>query len=91
MKEQGLYEQLINKLISSKLNSLDRNTYYIKESPIDKSEASRLLSQYLTEVIRFALSHITGEDSIEKQIELSNRIIFLTFASSFYPACSRAV
>jgi superfamily II DNA or RNA helicase len=77
MTQLGLYEQLINKLISSKLNSLDRNTYYIKESPIDKSEASRLLSQYLTEVIRFALNHITGEDSIEKQIELSNRIIFL--------------
>jgi len=77
MTQPGLYEQLINKLISSKLNDLDRNTFYIKENSIDKNEASRVLSQYLVEVIRFALNLISGEDSIEKQIELSNKIIFL--------------
>ena len=77
MTQLGLYEQLINKLISSKLNNLDRNIYYIKESPIDKNEASRLLSQYLVGVIHVALSLIAGDDSIEKQIELSNKIISL--------------
>ncbi len=77
MTQQGLYEQLINKLISSKLNDLDRNTFYIKENAIDKNEASKVLSQYLTEVIRNALNLITGDDSIERQIELSNKIIFL--------------
>ena len=77
MMQQGLYEQLINKLISSKLNDLDRNTYFIKKTPIDKSEASKFLSQYLIEVIRFALNLITGENCIEKQIELSNNIIKL--------------
>ena len=77
MTQQGLYEQLINKLVSSKLKGLDRNTFYIKESEIDKGEAARVLSQYLVEVIRFALNLISGDDSIEKQIELSNKIIFL--------------
>ncbi len=77
MTQEGLYEQLINKLVSSKLKDLDRNTFYIKESEIDKSEAARVLSQYLVEVIRFALNLISGDDSIEKQIELSNKIIFL--------------
>lgn len=77
MTNQGLYEQLINKLIESKLNDLDRNAFYIKESAIDKSEASRVLSQYLTEKIRLALSLISGDESIEKQIEISNKIIFL--------------
>ena len=75
--QQGLYEQLINKLISSKLNYLDRNTYFIKKSPVDKVEASRILSQYLVNVIRFALNQISGDDSIEKQISLSNKIIKL--------------
>ena len=75
--QQGLYEQLINKLISSKLNDLDRNTYFIKKSPVDKVEASRILSQYLVNVIRFALNQLSGEDSIEKQISLSNNIIKL--------------
>jgi superfamily II DNA or RNA helicase len=77
MKNLGLYEQLINKMISSKLNDLDRNTYHIKESRLDKSEASRVLAQYLTDKIRFALNLISGEDSIERQIEISNKIIFL--------------
>ena len=73
MIQTGLYEQLINKLVSSKLNELDRSIFFIKESPIDKSEASRVLSQYLIEVIRLALNLITGDDSLEKQIELSNK------------------
>lgn len=77
MTQQGLYEQLINKLVLAKLKGLDRNSFYIKETEIDKNEAARVLSQYLVEVIRFALSLISGEDSIEKQIELSNKIIFL--------------
>lgn len=73
----GLYEQLINKLVLSKLNDLNKDSFYIKETPIDKIEASRTLSQYLFDVIQFALSLITGDDSIEKQIELSNKIILL--------------
>lgn len=75
--QQGLYEQLINKLVLSKLNELDRSTFYVKESPIDKSEAARVLSQYLVEVIKMALNLITEENSVEKQIELSNKIISL--------------
>ncbi len=75
--QQGLYEQLINRIVLSKLENLESNSFYVKESEIDKSEAARLLSQYLAEVIRFALNLIAGDDSIEKQIELSNKIIFL--------------
>lgn len=75
--QPGLYEQLINKLISSKLNEINRNIYFIKENAIDKAEASRILSQYLVNLIRFAFNHLTGEDSIEKQISLSNKIIRL--------------
>lgn len=77
MTNQGLYEQLINKLIATKLNDLDKNSFHIKESDIDKSEASRILSQYLVEKIRLALNLISGDESIEKQIEISNKIIFL--------------
>jgi superfamily II DNA or RNA helicase len=77
MTQTGLYEQLINKLISSKLNNLDRETYFIKQTSIDKSEASRVLSQYLIKIIQLALNLISGDDSIEKQIEISNKIIKL--------------
>src|SRR5690606_28017373 len=74
---EGLYEQLINKLIYSKIDELDKNHFYIKESALDKSEASKILSQYLNNIIHSALNYFTGDDSIEKQIELSNQIIRL--------------
>ncbi len=77
MIQQGLYEELINKLIAFKINELDRNAFYIKETPIDKSQAGRILSQYLSRVIKFALDSISGDENIEKQIALSNKIIFL--------------
>ncbi|CAN5662017.1 DUF3427 domain-containing protein [soil metagenome] len=77
MIQQGLYEELISKLISSKLNNLDRKKYYIKETPIDKYEASRVLSKYLCDVIKLAFDLISGDDSIEKQIDVSNKIIIL--------------
>lgn len=76
MKE-GLYEQLINKLILSRLNELDRDSFYIEETKVDKAEASRILSHYLCEIIQFALNVVTGDDSFQKQVELSNKIILL--------------
>lgn len=77
MFNQGIYEQLISKLIASKLKTVDREQFFVKESIIEKSEAAKLLSQYLSEVINGALGLITDENSIEQQIEVSNKIILL--------------
>ncbi len=74
--ELGLYEQLINKIIANKLNSLDK-TFFIKTDILDKEEASRYLSLYLSEIIKFALNEIKDENKTLKQIELSNKIIQL--------------
>ena len=52
---QGIYEALVTKLISSKLNELERNSYYIKEIAIDKAEASSILSQHLSKIGNFIL------------------------------------
>ncbi len=75
--ELGLYEQLINKVIFSKINELDKNKFFINESVIDKQEAARILSRYLSDRIQFALGIFSGDNSIEKQIELANKIILL--------------
>src|SRR5690606_14097999 len=75
MLPEGLYEQLINKLVLSRLENLDNERFYIKKTPVEKEEAANLLSHYLISVIRAALGLIIGENSIEKQIELSNKII----------------
>jgi superfamily II DNA or RNA helicase len=75
--QYGLYEQLINKMVASKLDLLNRQSYYIKESAIDSAEAARIITLYLTDIIHFALKIISGNDSVEKQINLANKIILL--------------
>ena len=77
MFEQGLYEQLINKLFSFKLSTLDKEKYYIKETLLDKEEAAQFLSRYLSNVIHTALNTLPKENMVENQIALSNRIISL--------------
>jgi len=77
MLNTGIYEQLINKIVSEKLELLNDNEFYFQKSKIEKSEASVILSQYLTKIINFALNLISGEDSIERQIKLSNDIVLL--------------
>jgi len=72
---QGIYEALVTKLISSKLNELERNNYYIKEIAIDKAEASSILSQHLSKTIQQAFSIVSGENQVEHQIEIANKII----------------
>jgi len=73
----GIYEQLINSLVSKKLETFDNDKFYIKTTNIDKEEASLVLSQYIMKIVSFALNSISGEDSLEKQVALTNKIIFL--------------
>lgn len=75
--ELGLYEQLINKLIANKLGLLSTDSFFIKSTQLDKEEAARYLSLYLSETIKFALNEIKDDDKTLKQIELSNKIIQL--------------
>ena len=80
--ETGIYEQLINRLVAGKLNSLDTEVFHIAETVLDKQEASRYLSLYLAETIRFVLNEVKDKDRPLRQIELSNKIINL-LASEF--------
>ncbi|MFA6072268.1 MAG: hypothetical protein WC810_27210, partial [Janthinobacterium sp.] len=76
--EQGIYEQLITKIIANKLDALDKVAFYIRTVALDKTEASRYLSQYLSETIKYALKFVKDEDnSIQKKVELSNKLIQL--------------
>lgn len=77
MIQQGIYEQLINRLVESKLNELNTDRFYIAKKQIDKIEAGKTLSLYLFEVVNFALNSIVGDNSLTKQIDISNKIINL--------------
>lgn len=72
---QGIYEALVTKLVSQKLNEIDRNEYYIEKIKIDKVEAARVLGIHLAESITNALKFIEGDRQVEDQIEIANKII----------------
>jgi len=72
---QGIYEELVTKLVTHKINELDRSAYYINKSKIDKTEASFILAKHLSSTIKRALEYIDGENKLELQIEIANKII----------------
>ena len=72
---QGLYEELVTKLINYKLNELDKDTFQVKKTLIDKAEAAQLLSQHIGKTIKQAFNLIKGDDILETQIEIANKII----------------
>lgn len=73
--KQGLYEELVTKLVNYKINELDKNTFQVKKTSIDKAEAAQLLSQHIGKTIRHAFTLIKGDDVVETQIEIANKII----------------
>jgi superfamily II DNA or RNA helicase len=72
---QGIYEELVTQLVLDKLKTLDKSSYYIKQLPIDKAEAATILAQHLSVTIKHALSLIKGDNPIETQIQIANKII----------------
>lgn len=73
---QGIYEELVTQLVSNKINELNRDSYYINKSKIDKEEASIIISRHLAKTIKGALDAMKNETNlIELQIEIANKII----------------
>lgn len=72
---QGLYEELVTKLITFKLNELDKETFQVKTTSIDKAEAAQILSEHIGKTIRHAFTLIKGDNVLENQIEIANKII----------------
>ena len=72
---QGIYEELVTKLVSSKIDELDKDTFQVKTTSIDKAEAAQLLSQHISGTLKHALTLVKGEDILDKQIDIANKII----------------
>ena len=72
---QGIYEELITRLVSQKINELNKDFYLINKTKIDKEEASSILAKHLSQTIKHALDYVKGEKQVELQIEIANKII----------------
>jgi superfamily II DNA or RNA helicase/HKD family nuclease len=74
--ELGVYEQIINQLFRNKLNSIDRNKFYIGESIIKKKDVADYLSRYMFQLISEIFhSFDSNDDSIRICTGLVNDII----------------
>jgi len=71
----GIYEELVTQLVAHQLQRIDRQQFYINTAPLDKEEAASFLSKHLSQTIKAALSLIRGDQQIERQIEIANKII----------------
>ena len=76
MLHHGLYEQVINNALTSELSEIPESRKAI--APIDKAEASKVLAQYLADVVQKGLDNVldNGGD-ISAQIALTNQIVNL--------------
>jgi superfamily II DNA or RNA helicase len=77
---EGIYEELVTKLVSLKINELDKDSYYINESKIDKAEAAQILSRHIGKTVKHILSLISGDNAVEQQIEIANKLIYFLSA-----------
>ena len=73
--KQGIYEELVTQLVLRKINELNRDTYFINTSKIDKEEASIIISRHLSRTIKEVLDNVKGDNQIEQQISIANKII----------------
>lgn len=76
MLSPGLYEQVINTALNRELSEIPDARKSV--APIDKAEASKVLAQYLADVVQKGLENVidNGGD-ISKQIGLANKIVDL--------------
>ena len=72
---QGIYEELVTKLVSLKLGELEKDNFQVKTTSIDKAEAAQLLSHHISGTLKHALSLVKGDDILDKQIDIANKII----------------
>ncbi len=74
MLKTGLYEQVINKLLDKELSeNVDKLS---QTARIDEGEASKILSQYVAEIIEKGLDYVHDKGGdVKKQIQLINRIV----------------
>ena len=76
MLSPGLYEQIINQALNSELSEIPEACKSV--TPVDRAEASKVLAQYLADVVQKGLENLLDNgEGISAQIGLANQIVTL--------------
>ena len=73
--QNGIYEQVVSNEIRKEINKLNQDNVHSKV--IDQAEAPYILSEYVQGVICNGLKQLNDKESLDKQVELANKIIRL--------------
>lgn len=71
MLNEGLYEQVISKALSSELNNAEQ---LIDTGKLDAAEAPSILAKYIAEIVEKGLRQVESND-ISEQLRLANKIV----------------
>lgn len=79
MLKSGIYDQIINTIIKSKLDQIAEDENYIKKDKMGDLETSYLISNYLSNIIKFSIDQFEDnkKNVTEAGIGLCNKIIDL--------------
>ena len=75
MLKPGLYEQVINAAIKTELAAASEAEKYVER--IGGAEASSVLAQYVSELLKKSLDRIADGDDVSQQVNLVNKIVGL--------------
>ena len=64
MIETGIYEQIINSLFKSKIESADDSAFFIENKKIGREEAATILSRYLYQVLQKIFASLPDDDTL---------------------------
>ena len=74
MLQHGLYEQVVNVALKEALEDIPEARKAL--APIDAAEASKVLSQYMTDIIKQGFDNVVDNGGdITSQIALANKIV----------------
>ncbi len=72
---QGIYEELVTQLVTSKLQELDTDQFEYKVAKLDREEAAMVLSKHIFIAFQNAIGIISGDNRLERQIDIANKMI----------------
>jgi superfamily II DNA or RNA helicase/HKD family nuclease len=71
----GLYEQVVDQWLDRRLAVSRGSGIGVSADDLDAGDSHVVLADYLRHLVRGALSDVTGDDRLARQVELVNRII----------------
>jgi hypothetical protein len=85
MLKPGIYEQVINKQLCKEIDAATDKLS--STTGIDPAEASKVLAQYISEVVEKGLNNIKDSKSgLDDQVKLANRIVSTIMSETGEPA-----